>query len=244
MAGPAVIFREIHRLRLYLANLQEQLNRFPIQRKVRQAKVDKLEQALKAEQEGIKQLKVKISENEKTLKAKSASIERWQEQQSSAASKKQHDALVVEIAHARDVCKRLEEDTLNQMAECEDRVLRLPETETALQGARTTLHAWETETAARQADLKAQMTKAQEDLKAVEQTIPEKHREQYRRTVASMKHDGFAAVKDQGCSACHVRLIDSMQRELEAEDFAVCPSCGRIVYLPETVKRPMEEVED
>ena len=76
MSGPAPLFREIHRLRRYARDLQEQLDRIPRQFKAHQARLQKREEDLRAMQEAIRKLKVTASDREKELKARHEKI-RW-----------------------------------------------------------------------------------------------------------------------------------------------------------------------
>ena len=59
MAGPAAIFREVHRLQKTVRDLREQIDRFPHQLKAQKTKVARHEQMLHEGQEALKRLKVK-----------------------------------------------------------------------------------------------------------------------------------------------------------------------------------------
>src|SRR4051812_37415884 len=101
MPGPMPTFREIHNLRSFLHALQEQIDRFPRTRKAHQARLAKAEQTLKDAKKAILDLKVSASDAEKSLKAKHGQIARYEEQNNLISSKKEYDALQLEIAHAR-----------------------------------------------------------------------------------------------------------------------------------------------
>ena len=66
MPGPAVLFRQIHRLRRFARDLQEQIDRIPSRLKARKNKVTREEDAARDNQEAIKQLKKRIHEKEVT----------------------------------------------------------------------------------------------------------------------------------------------------------------------------------
>src|SRR3954469_25434813 len=117
MAGPASLFREIHRVRRFADDLQEQLDRVPRQRKAYQAKLQRQEQALREEQEAIRKLKVTAADKEKQLKGKGEHIARYEQQKNASTSKREFDALVLEIAHNKEACGRLEEEALAAMEE-------------------------------------------------------------------------------------------------------------------------------
>jgi predicted nucleic acid-binding Zn-ribbon protein len=241
MAGVATLFREIHRLRVLIRDAQEQLDRIPRQRKAYQTKVARAEQTLRDEQETIKKLKVTISDKDKQLKEKEDQIHRYQIQRDGAASKKEYDALVFEIAHAKQVCSQLEEEILLAMTETDERVAKIPGLEKTLADARAELARFESEVPARQTVLQSEVQRATAELKAQEAQIPRDLKPQYDRTIHSLGADGFAAVRDRICSACYIEVIYQIEVNLKNDQFAVCSNCGRILYLPETPPARVEE---
>jgi predicted nucleic acid-binding Zn-ribbon protein len=241
MAGPMPVFREIHRLRSFEHALKEQLDRIPRQRKNHQNKLAKQEQALLDTQEAIRKLKVTASDKDKELKGKDAQIKRYQEQLDQVTSRKEDDALRLQIAHAKTVCGHLEDEIFQALSEVDEKTPQIPELEKAVTAARDELAKFEAESKTRQADLEAQLAQARAELKAVESNVPDDLRPQYNRTIASLGHDGLAVVRDRTCTACYTELIRQTITELEDERFVVCKSCGRILYLPEIVKRGQDE---
>jgi predicted nucleic acid-binding Zn-ribbon protein len=234
MSGPAPIFREIHRLRRFARDLQEQLERIPRQMKVFQARLAKHEQALRDGQETIKRLKVTASEKEKTLKSRHETIERFQKQINDVSAKKEYDALQLEIAHAKTECSQLEDAILTAMTDSEEASARLPELEKAVKLARDEVTKFETDTGPRKTDLEAQLKETQAQLKKVEGTIPSDLRSQYIRAIASHGADAMAAVIDRVCDSCSTEITAQSQNELAQGMFLLCRSCGRILYLPQS----------
>ncbi|MFO0927520.1 MAG: hypothetical protein U0736_10840 [Gemmataceae bacterium] len=234
MPGVASLFREIHRVRVFLRDLQEQLDRIPRQRKAYQAKIASREQALKDEQEAIRKLKVTASDKEKQMKGKGDQIARWQQQQTQVSSKREYDALVLEIAHTREACGRLEDEILTAILEADERTAKVPGLEKAVADARAELQKFEADVAPRSSTMKAELEKATAQLKALDAQIPPDHRAQYARTVTSLGADGLAEVRNRICTNCHTEIIRGVEMTLQADGFAVCKSCGRILYLPPT----------
>ena len=240
MAGPATIFREIHRLRRFIRDGQEQIDRIPRQRKVYQAKLVKVEQALKDEQETIKKLKVQSSDREKTLKSTEEQIKRYQTQLESAANKKISDALTLEIAAARERCGKLEDEILGAITEGEERQAKVPDLEKNVANVRADLARYEAEVAPRKEMLDAQLKEAQGQLAESDKQIPPDLRDQYRRTVASQGADGFALVQNDTCTGCNTEIIRQVRLDLTRGLFLMCHSCGRILYTPAEVAKTDE----
>jgi predicted nucleic acid-binding Zn-ribbon protein len=237
MAGPMPVFREIHRLRGFIHNLQEQLDRIPRLRKAHQARLAKQEQALREAQEAIRKLKVTASDKEKSLKATNGQITRYEQQVNLVSSKKEFDALQLEIAHARTTCEKLEDEILQALVDVDEKTAQLPGLEKALAQVKDEVAKFEAESAPRQADWAAQQAETRKQLQAAEANVPAELRPQYNRTIASLDHEGMAAVKDRTCTACYTEIIYQDFAALELDAFVICKSCGRILYLPASMDR-------
>jgi predicted nucleic acid-binding Zn-ribbon protein len=235
MSGPASLFREIHRLRRYIRDLQEQLDRIPRQIKARQKRIEERENELRSAQDEIRHLKVEASTKEKTIKGLQEKIARHEEQLPTLKGKA-YDAVRVEIAAERTKIGKLEDEALEALTLCDDKALQLPVRQKAVEEAKEDLARFEAQTNPRKADLEAQLRQALKDLEAAETQIPDDLRPQYNRTIASLGADGMAAVKDRNCTACYTEIVAHAQNDLEQEEFVVCSSCGRILYLPESAK--------
>jgi predicted nucleic acid-binding Zn-ribbon protein len=238
MAGPAAVFREIHRLRRFAHELQEQLDRFPTQVKVQQAKVKRHEDAKHDGADAIKKLKVTIHEKEVSLKSTNSQIKKYEGQLNDVAGKKEYDALLAEIAHTRKLSQQLEDEILEAMTQVDERTAKLPELDGNVAKAKEEFSRWEEAAQARLADQTAQLSEASAKLKAAEAQIPNKVRPHYSRIIGSMGPDGMAAVKSHSCGACSTEITAQNYNELLQEQFVACKSCGRILYLPEA-SQPM-----
>jgi uncharacterized protein len=233
MSGPALVMREAHRLRKLARELQEQLERGPRQIKAHQAKIARQETLLRDEQDAIKKLKVGMHEKEVSLKTTHTQIAKYEKQLAESASKKEYDALQNEIAIARERTRQIEDEIFAAITEGEERAARVPELEKALRQAKDDAAAFEKGTAERNAGLTTHLAETQSKLKEVEATIPVDVRTQYNRIVTAMGPDGFAAVQDRNCTACHTALTVQHYTDLQQNLFSVCRSCGRIFYLPD-----------
>jgi len=233
MSGPAVLFREIHRLRRFAHELQEQIDRLPRQQKAQQAKVARQEEILRQAQDALKHLKVEIHSKEGTLKATHTQIAKYQKQLNGAESKKEYDALQHEINDARSVCERLEEEILNGIAETEEKTAQLPELENAVRQAKEEHAQFEAGIQERLTSYRTQLAETQTQLHEKEMGIPANIRTQYERDIAAKGHDAMSRIEGRSCAACYTEITAQQYNELQQELFVVCKSCGRILYLPE-----------
>jgi predicted nucleic acid-binding Zn-ribbon protein len=181
-------------------------------------------------------LKVSIHEKEVSLKSTNTQIKKYEGQLNDVGGKKEYDALQAEIAHARKLGQQLEDEILAAMTDVDERTTKLPELDANVAKAKEEFARWEKTAKERQAEQSAQLAEASEKLKAAEAQVPEKVRQWYSRTVASMGPDAMAVVKNRSCAACSTEITAQSYNELLQEQFVACKSCGRILYLPETTQ--------
>ena len=86
---------------------------------------------------------------------------------------------------------------------------------------------------ARLGDLKGQLVKVQQSIKAVENSLPADVRPAYERLVAARGEDAMAAVQNRTCMACYTEITAQAFNDLMLSQFVLCKSCGRVLYLPE-----------
>ena len=243
MSSTAELMREIHRLRRFARDLQEQIDRAPRQLLGQKAKLTRQEDAARENQEAIKKLKVAVHEKEVTLKTTHAQIAKHQAQLNAAASKKEYDALQSEIAAARAKCAELEEESLTAIAETDERTSKVAELDKTAKLAKEEFVRYEKDSGARLETLKKQLAETQAKLKEVEANVPANVRPVFDRIVKGKGVDAFAPVEDRGCGACRTEIIAQQYNELLMGAFVVCKSCGRILYLPERPSTGDEESE-
>lgn len=133
MATPAAIFREIHRLRRYIRDLEGRADQEPRLRKAQVDKVTRHETLLKQAQDALKHLKVDIHAKETSIKSAQDQIKKYEKQlKEMISNKKEYDALTAEINQAKATITKLEDETLELMSQSEDQAAKLPEVEAAL----------------------------------------------------------------------------------------------------------------
>lgn len=233
MPAPAEIFREIHRLRKNLKDLQTKIEQTPKQLKTQQAAVARQDEALKQAQDGLKHLKVTMHEKEVSLKAVMQKLEKYERQLNEIMSKKEFEALKHEIAHARQEKDKLETEILEAMGEIEERAGKLPDMERTLQQTRAETAKFEAESHSRLAGFTQQIEEVKKQLAEIEATLPDDIRPHYLRISALKGEDALAAVAGRTCSACYTEITAQNYNDLARSLFVPCKSCGRILYMPQ-----------
>jgi predicted nucleic acid-binding Zn-ribbon protein len=231
MAGIGDTFREIHRLRKHARDLQQEIDRGPVQLKARRNVAAKAAEGTKDANEGLKKVKVGIHEKEVSLKAIHAQIAKYEKQLDDVKDKKQFDALKHEIAAAKEKGRVIEDQILESMSEIEERAAKLPEHEKVTAKAKEDLATFERELGerlTRQAEL---LKTALAQLKTIEQQIPEQFVAQYQRMINAFGADSLAAVENHSCQHCHTHITVQQLHEVDTGEFVTCRSCGRGLYV-------------
>jgi predicted nucleic acid-binding Zn-ribbon protein len=231
MAGIGDTFREIHRLRRHARDLQQEIDRGPIQLKARRNVAAKVEAAYKDAQDELKKVKVATHDKEGSLKATHTQIAKYEKQLDDVTDKKQFDALKHEIAAAKQKAQSIEDEILEGMSDAEERTAKLPEQERAAAKAKDDLAAFEKDQVERLARLAEQLKAALAQLKEVETQIPEQYMPQYQRMVNAFGADSLAAVQNHSCTQCHTHITVQQMHEVETGEYVVCRSCARGLYL-------------
>jgi predicted nucleic acid-binding Zn-ribbon protein len=233
MPGTATLMRELHRMRVHARDLQEALDRLPRQLRAQQGKVTVREDTVKEAQETLRHVKVSVLEKESQLRTTHQQINKYEKQLEEVESKKEYEALQLEITHARELIAQLEEEILAGIAETEERTAQLPELEKAVAQVREDFAQFEAQQRERQASLEEQIRQVQGQIAETEKTLPIDARGPYERAIKTKGPDGLSAVRGESCVACSTNLTAQNMQELAQDRFVLCPSCGRILYLTE-----------
>ncbi len=231
MPGPAAILRQLHHLRQHAADLDSRIDQAPRQLAIQQKKLATQEDALKAAQELVKRMALDIREKEGSVKATQALIKKYEKQLEESTNKKEYDTLKAEIASEQKIVAKLEDEILVLMGQHEEATARLPEAEKTAQKARADFAQWEKDHEERLARCAAEKTRALEDLKTAEATLPDDVKPQYDRLIAQKGMDTLSGVRGRICSACYTEITSQMLSELQREVFMLCKNCGRMLYL-------------
>ena len=231
MPGPAVILKELHRLRRHLKELDAKIEQAPKQLANQQKKLATHEEAFKQAQDHIKSLTLQMREKDVSIKAVQAQILKYEKQLDAAGNKKEYDTLKAEIASEKTHIAKLEDEILAAMTESEAKTALLPEADKAVKKARADFAQFEKDQQDRLQRFAADKTRSQEELKTTEATLPEDVRTLYDRHIAAKGLDTLSAVNGRVCSACYTEITSQMISELKREMFMLCKNCGRMLYL-------------
>lgn len=238
MSGPALLFREIHRLRRFAQDLQEQIDRHPRLLQFQRARLNQQEQVQHDNLDAIKKLQVSIRQKETTLKSTHGQILKYEKQMETSSSTKEIEAFKHQISHALEACQKLEDEILTEMTDVEDRQAREPDLEKGVAQAKEEFSRFEQAQNEKFAEWKVQLAQTQARIKEEEEKIPANTRSQYDRNVTALGVDAMSAARGRICETCHTEMTVQNYHDLQQHIFMTCRSCGRILYPAETPKTP------
>lgn len=231
MPGPAVILKQLHHLLRLAKELEAKIEQAPKQLAIQQKRLANQEETLRAAQEHLKNLALGIRDKEGSIKATQTQIKKYEKQLEESANKKEYDTLKVEIAQELAHIAKHEDAILAAMTETEEKTAQLPEIEKVTQKARTDFAQFEKDLQERLDRFAHEKTRALDEMKTTEATLPDDVRTQYDRLIAAKGMDTLSGVQGKICSACYTEITSQMLSELKREMTMLCKNCGRMLYL-------------
>jgi predicted nucleic acid-binding Zn-ribbon protein len=224
------VFREAHRLRKHLRELQKEIDLGPRVLRSRQDELEAERQEHKDHYDAITRLKLKQREDEGSLKQTDTRLAKLQEQLTGISVQKEYGAKEHEIAHARNKKSELEDAILASITEIDERTAAIPAVEKKWADAQAAFAEFQREAAERLEMLKGEKAASEVLLVETEKGIPDAIRPRYDKLVKAHGPEAMAGVKGKSCQACRTDLTDQKVIELRRGEFIQCSTCGKLLY--------------
>jgi len=224
------VFREAHRLRRHLRELQKEIELGPRVLKSRQEELEEERQAHKDHHDSITRLKLKQRDDEGSLKQTDTRLTKLEDQLIGISVQKEYDAKKSEIAQAKAKKAELEDAILASMTEIEERTVAIPAVEKKWADAQAAFAEFQRQAADRLEMLKGDKAASEALLAKVEEGIPDDIRTRYEKLVKAHGPEAMAAVKGKSCQACRTDMTDQKVIELRRGEFMQCPTCGKMLF--------------
>ena len=232
MSVTAAALRELHRIHQRLADLRDRLERGPKQIRAREASVAQLEARLAEARDKAKQTQMSVDRKQLDLKAGEQKVLDLRVKLNQANSNREYQSFLEQIAAAEMAGSVLSDEILEAMDRVDQLHFAVKEAEAQLaagkQEMEKTKQAIDSAAAATQADV----VLLEGELTAAEQSLPADMKNDYQRVVRSKGADSLSSVDDGVCTACGQQITLNMQNELSLSKLVFCKSCGRLLYLP------------
>jgi predicted nucleic acid-binding Zn-ribbon protein len=180
--------------------------------------------------EAVKRAKLKLKDDEITLKQTETSLDKHERQLFEVTTMKEIEAKRTEIANAKAKIGVLEEAILLGMTEIEDRTTNLPKDDKRWADAKAEFKQFEVDGKERYDRLLREQKTATDELAAAEATLPVEVKPTYDRLVKTHGPNGMAAVVGKSCQQCRANITEQQFLNLRSGHFFICPTCGRALY--------------
>ncbi len=226
----------LQELELKAAALRRELQGFPARRTAAERTVEQARSALEQAQAEVVESHKKRRLLELDIEELREKIRRYRSQLYEVKTNEAYRALLQEIEAAEQEVSRREDRLLEQMVAAEELEQRVAEARQGLAIAEKEAAEQRAQLDREQAALEQELARVEAEASRVRAGLPEDLLDHYRR-IAS-RHGGMAvaAVVDEACSLCRVRVRPHVMQLLRQPDQAElfhCESCTRILYLPE-----------
>lgn len=233
MTVTAAALRQLHRVHQQLADLRDRLDRGPRKVKACEANVARLSAELDAAREAAQQAKMTGDRKQLDLKTGEQKIVDYRAKLNTAASNKEYQTLLEQIAAAEMANSVLSDEILEGF----DKIDALDTvSKTAESRFRIGSEDLEKTRSAVQEDaivIKDDITRLEIELVDSETALPTNFKVDYERVVRNKGADALATVEDGVCTGCGQQITLNMQSELQLSKLIFCRSCGCLLYLPE-----------
>ncbi len=226
---PALL-RQAHRLRKHLRELQSEIDLGPRVSKAQQAHLTTEEAAYKTAYDLVSKLKLKIRDDEGTLKQINVQLAKYEKQLNEAGSPKEYEGKQSEIRQAKEKIDQTEEAILTSMEELENRTAALPADDKRWADSQSHFKQQQVDAKERLERILEDQTSAKDELANVDAQLPADAKGQYERLIARYGPDGLAGVHGRSCQQCRTAITEQQKAELINGKFICCPNCGRGLY--------------
>lgn len=231
MEQQPLILHELHTYLLRIRSVTEELEEGPRRLKRLKMKVAAAEKGLADQQAAIKATKVGIHEREVSLKANTEKVKKHKRDLDTISSKKEFDALNVEIASLEKRNGDLEDETLQMMTQVEESTAKIPEFEQAIAKAKADYAKVEAEYQAQLPAWQARLAEAKQVAAEKTAQIPEDWKAAFTKLESNEGADSLAGLNGRSCSACYTEVTAQQLAMITNGRVEACKSCGKLLYL-------------
>jgi predicted nucleic acid-binding Zn-ribbon protein len=231
MSVPAAALRELHRIHQQLSELRDRMERGPKQIRAREANVALLETALNAARDRAKQTQMAVDRKQLDLKAGEQKIVDLRVKLNAASSNREYQALLEQIAAAEMAGSVLSDEIIEGLDKIDQFNAATKEAEKALATGKQELEKTRRTVEESAATVRSEVARLEEELAVAEKALPADFKSDYQRVVRSKGADSLAIADDGVCTGCGQQITLNMQNELKLSRLVFCKACGRLLYL-------------
>ena len=209
--------------------------------RLQERRVNDLDAKLKEAQTRLRQQQSRAAQLDLDMRSRDAHIEKLRTQQQSAKNNKEYQAFLVEINTGKVDRGKVEDEAVKVMEGVEKGQQEVAALNTALEGERAKLAAVKSQLSETLSKLQAEVDALKPAREQAAAALPSNVRDAFNRLAD--RYDGEALSKltrpdrrreEYACDSCNMELAIDVYNKLHSRDEIVfCPSCRKILYIPE-----------
>jgi uncharacterized protein len=227
------VLRTLHRIHRQLSDLRERLDRGPKQIRAAESNVQHNEGLLAKTKADAKTLRVAADAKQLQLKSSEDKVKDLRRKLNAATNNREYQALLDQIAADEMANSVMADEILEAFEKADGFQHNIAVAEKVLAAARQRAEQIHAEVAAQAPALRADIDRAENELRETEATLPVEIREIYDRMVRGKGEDALALVENQCCGGCNQQIPLNMCNQIMLGQPVFCKTCGRMLYLPE-----------
>jgi predicted nucleic acid-binding Zn-ribbon protein len=209
--------------------------------RIQDRRVADLGEKLKAAQTQLKGQQAQAGQLDLDLRTRDAHIEKLRTQQQTTKNNKEYQAFLVEISTAKVDRNKVEDEAMKVLEAVEKGQNEVGAMQAQHQAEQQKLQTMRQEGQETLAKLEADVESLRPAREAAAAAIPARSREAFDRLAERYDGEAMSALakpdrrrEEYICTACNMSLVINVYNKLHSRDELVfCPSCGRILYIPE-----------
>jgi predicted nucleic acid-binding Zn-ribbon protein len=209
--------------------------------RVQERRTNDLSARIQQAAQALREQQSKSANQELDLKSRDAHIEKLRTQQQNAKNNKEYQAFLIEINTAKVDKGKVEDETMKTMEIVERSTAELKELTTQLEGEKAKLAQMQSDIGAKVQQLQGEIDALRPAREEAANAVPPKALQAFNRLAEH--HDGEAMspimkpdrrLEEYTCGACMMDLVRDVYNKLHVrDDLVFCPSCRRILYIPD-----------
>lgn len=209
--------------------------------RIQDRRVADLAEKLKAAQTQLKGQQAQAGQLDLDLRTRDAHIEKLRTQQQTTKNNKEYQAFLIEISTAKVDRNKVEDEAMKVLEAVEKGQNEVGAMQAQHQAEQQKLQTMRQEGQETLAKLEADVESMRPARDAAAAAIPARSRDAFDRLAERYDGEAMSALakpdrrrEEYICTACNMSLVINVYNKLHSRDELVfCPSCGRILYIPE-----------
>ncbi len=224
-----------------LRDAQQRLDAATKNVRLQERRCHDLAEKLKLTQNKLRELQVRGNSLDLDMKSRDTHIERLRTQQQSAKNTKEYQALLIEINTRKVDRAKVDAEAMQVLEQTETTTAEVAALTAAVESERAKLAEIKASMGDNVTTLQAEIASLQGPREELSAALPPKARTQFDKLADHHEGEALAALikpdrrkEEYACSGCMMDLVTDVYNKLHTrDDLVFCPSCRRILYIPD-----------